>query len=322
MNDNQYDIPIALFIFNRLDTLERVFEKVRSVRPQKLYLISDCARKDKEGEEQKVGKVRKYVESNIDWVCQVQKNYATTNMGCKMRMSSGISWFFENEEMGIFLEDDILVSDSFFPYMREMLLRYKDDERIGIVSGFKQVPDYPIRESYFFSQFPSIWGWGSFRRAWKFYNVDIPDWPVDKKDKILKPVYTAKGYATACKRLDKIYYDHFDTWDFQWDYIRAKHHMLGIVPQNNLVVNIGFGPEATHTKSVSAKEVGIMCELNDYDVVNENVAVIPEYEKIYIERYCTEEYWKTKLKRKGKEVKQKVIKILVKIWHFVKGQAD
>ena len=246
--EHKCNIPIGFFIFNRLDTAIEVFECIRKAKPEKLYLISDGPRIDRINEDEKVQEVRDYIERNIDWPCEVKKNYAEQNLGCRMRMASGITWLFENEEMAIVLEDNVKPTECFFEYMEEMLLKYKDDERIMLVSGFKIIGDYPIDESCTFSRHPMIWGWGTWRRAWNLYNIDIPDWKKLKRNGCLKKYFNFFGYIKASRDFDSVYYHKKDTWDFQWCYTVLKNDGLAIIPKFNLIENLGFGrADATHT---------------------------------------------------------------------------
>ncbi|MBR1440574.1 MAG: hypothetical protein IJ589_05045 [Lachnospiraceae bacterium] len=244
----QYGVAIGFFTFNRLDTTSAVFEEIRKVKPERLYLISDGAREDRAGEKEKVEEVRTYIESHIDWPCQVKKNYADSNMGCKKRMASGISWLLENEEMAIIIEDDVKPSEDFFPYMEEILNRYKDDERVMLVSGFKLVTSYPVDESYTFSHFPMIWGWGTWRRAWAKYDIDIKEWETKKKDKSLRKRFNFWGYLKYSADFDSVFSHQKDTWDFQWAFTVLSNDGLAVIPGVNLIENLGFGrADATHT---------------------------------------------------------------------------
>lgn len=244
----QYKTPIGFFIFNRLDTTSEVFEEIRKVRPEKLYLISDGARENKPGEKEKVEQVRAYVENRIDWPCTVTKNYAPRNMGCKNRMASGITWLLENEEMAVILEDDCKPTQEFFRYTEEVLSRYQDDEKVMMVSGSKLMADYTMDHSYTFSRYAMIWGWATWRRAWSKYDIDIKSWGMEKKKSSLKKYYTWLGYIKATRDFDSVYNHEMDTWDYQWTYTVLENEGLAIIPSVNMIENLGCGREdATHT---------------------------------------------------------------------------
>ena len=170
----QLSTPVAFIIFNRPDTTARVFAEIAKARPPKLLVVGDGPRANRDGEADRVAEARAIIK-NVDWPCEVLTNFSTPNLGCKKRVSSGIDWIFEQVEEAIILEDDCLPDPSFFQFCEEMLARYRHDDRIAMISGdnflFGQVP---VPESYYFSRYCHIWGWASWRRAWKDYDVNIP----------------------------------------------------------------------------------------------------------------------------------------------------
>lgn len=253
MSDFILTTPVAFIIFNRPDTTAQVFEKIREARPEKLYLISDAARDAKERE--KVIETQKLVEDQIDWKCEVYKNYASENMGCKRRVASGITWVLEQEESVIVLEDDCIPKKEFFRFCQEMLEYYKENSSIMMVSGTNLLGGVNIPRDYTFSYFPMIWGWGTWRRAWELYDVNMSFWPEVKATKRLRSVYGRRSYFFIERDNDKVFNNNKDTWDIQWDFTRAYYHGLGIVPKGNLINNIGFNREdATHTTGESFED--------------------------------------------------------------------
>ena len=240
--------PVAFIIFNRPDTTKRVFERIREARPEKLYIISDAPREGREDDVEKVAQTREYVENNIDWDCEVHKNYAETNMGCKMRVSSGITWVLQNEKSTIILEDDVLPSPDFFRYCHDMLEHYENNKRVMMISGSNFQANQKIDGQYTFSCYPSVWGWATWARAWKNYDVDITDWPEIKKNGTFRCVQNGMAYVFLKKHMDSVYNHEKDTWDYQWDFCRYKYRGLGIIPKENMIENIGLNREdATHT---------------------------------------------------------------------------
>lgn len=250
MNDG-LKTPIVFCTFNRLDTSKIVFEKIRKAKPPKLYLISDAPREEKPMEAEKVQEVRSYIESNIDWECEVHRNYAEKNMGCGRRLSSGISWVFETEERAIILEDDIVPDDTFFQYCQEMLEYYKDNEEILLISGNNPIEDlYPSNEDYLFSKVPFIWGWATWKRAWDLYDFKISSWPQNRKNPVWKKIFPLKAYWTYTCQFDMLNSGKFnDTWSYQFMYAGIINDMLCILPSKSHAFNIGFQEESTHTKS-------------------------------------------------------------------------
>jgi hypothetical protein len=246
--ENQFHTPILFLIFNRLDTAEQVFSKIRERKPAKLYVAADGPRADRPGELEKCLKTRALVE-RIDWECEVKTLFRSTNLGCKVAVSSAIDWFFENEEKGIILEDDCLPHPDFFPFCQEMLSRYSDDQSVFAVSGSNIIGSQSPDGDYFFSLCGGIWGWASWRRAWKNYSVDIrPQFSPSNWERIRKNL----GHVSLAKTLEglmrvSIVEREVNTWDFQWLFIRLLHGGKSIIPNSNLISNIGFTADSTHT---------------------------------------------------------------------------
>lgn len=244
--------PVAFFTFNRLDTAKQVFARIREAQPKKLYLVSDGPRASREGEAEKVEEVRNYILSNIDWECEVKKNFAPSNMGCGKRMSSGITWVFENEERAILLEDDCVPEPTFFRYCQEMLDKYEDNPDVMIISGNNQIAYLnTIDGDYGFSHQANIWGWASWRTTWKDYDYDIKDWPANRKNPVWKEIYNTKARWTLLAEYDTMYNHAYDTWDYQVSYQIGVRKGYCVIPKVNLVSNAGFtGEEFTHTEEM------------------------------------------------------------------------
>ncbi len=248
MSEFKLTVPVVFCVFKRLDTTQKVFERIREARPQKLYIVADSARDHVAGEAEKVEAVRCYIEQHIDWDCDVYKNYAHVNMGCGRRISSGIGWVFETEEEAIVLEDDCVPEISFFQYCQEMLAHYRDDERIMMISGNNPFAScYHSEEDYLFSKVPFIWGWATWRRAWKLYDFDLKSLPENRKNSIFKKIFPLKSYWVYMAEFETLYRHEFDTWDYQLMYAGIIYDKLNIVPTESHVFNIGFQEESTHT---------------------------------------------------------------------------
>lgn len=249
---NNFNTPVLFLIFNRLETTELVFNEIKKIKPKKLYIVADGPRLNKNNEESLCKETRDIVEK-IDWQCEVYKNYSDINLGCRKRVSSGIDWFFENEEQGIILEDDCLPDQTFFKFCEEMLEKYKNDERVGMVSGNNfQFGEINNPHSYYFSRYSHIWGWATWRRAWRKYDVNISDWPQVKKSKKLKEIFSnLKTRLYWIYVFNKVYKNQIDTWDYQWTYAFFMNNFLSVMPSTNLVSNIGFSDSSTHTKRKS-----------------------------------------------------------------------
>ena len=239
---------ILLIIFKREDTTRRVFNRIREARPPRLYIAADGPRPNREGEREACERTRKVV-ADIDWPCDVRHLYRDENMGCGRGMSSAISWFFEYEEQGIIIEDDILPHIDFFRYCDEMLERYKDDSHIQMVAGCNYFYDgYQSAIPYYLSVFACIWGWATWRRVWLTYQFDVNELPAeDVRRKIMLRLpqgannYFLHVYEQMCRHL-------IDTWDYQFVLNQIYYNRYSISPFTNMIENIGMGDvNATHT---------------------------------------------------------------------------
>ena len=237
---------VLFLVFNRLDVTKKVFDTIRQARPPRIYIASDGPRNNKIGEPELVEEVRSYVLENIDWDCNVRTLLRDKNLGCKYAVSDAISWFFKNEEQGIVLEDDCLPSQSFFWFCEELLEKYKDDNRIGQISGNNFQGGIKRGDAdYYFSIYNHIWGWASWSDRWKDYDVELKNFDnADFIDILFNNRKTIKFWKDrfADMKLGKI-----DTWDYQWTFQIWKQRQLTILPNVNLIKNIGFGEDATHT---------------------------------------------------------------------------
>ncbi len=249
MSEFKLNVPVLFLIFNRPDTTQRVFNEIRKAAPPKLFVSADGPRENKPGEFEKCQATRDIIK-HVDWDCEVFTNFRDKNSGCKIAVSSGISWFYENVEEGIILEDDCLPCLSFFRFCEELLEKYRDDERIMQIGGTNLLNGWQRDDSsYYFSQYGAIWGWASWRRAWKHYDVNMKLWPEVKAKKMFFDWFDHKREIQFWLNIyDKVYLGQIDTWDYQWDFAKRINLGLGIVPKVNLVSNIGFREDATHTK--------------------------------------------------------------------------
>ena len=246
--------PVALIVFKRPETTRRVFAAIANARPSRLLLIADGPRPDRLGESNLCDEVRRII-SKVDWPCKVDTNFAVENMGCRRRMISGLNWVFSLVEEAIILEDDCLPDRSFFPYCSELLERYRDQRQVCFIEGFNSLESrFPFTFSYFFSLSTGIWGWATWRRAWQEYDEHIRSWPAVKEAGLLHLLFPDKKLVAYWTRVfDSMYRGTGpNTWDYQWLYTCWTRNWLSVLPGRNLVQNIGFGPEATHTASIDS----------------------------------------------------------------------
>ena len=243
----QFDTPILFIIFNRPETEAKVFEVIRKIKPKELYVTADGPRKGKRDEAKKCKDARKIIDDGVDWKCEVHKLYRSDNLGCKFAPSTAIDWFFKNVKEGIILEDDCLPDITFFRFCSELLDKYRENKNILIISG-DNFQDEKMRGggSYYFSNITNTWGWASWKDRWAKYDVNINDWPKIKKNNVIKFDYClAKRYWEYI--FDKVYAQDIDAWDYQLLYLSMKEKHLNVVPNINLIENIGVDESATHT---------------------------------------------------------------------------
>ncbi len=244
----EFEKPILFIVFNRLHTTKRVFEQIRKVKPLKLYIASDGPRD--ESEKAKVLQVREFILKNIDWDCEVNTKFRDKNLGVGFGPNDAIDWFFAHEEEGIILKDDCLPSISFFYFCQELLDMYRDNKKIGVIQGFNPFPQKDYPDSYFFSKYDLKWGWATWKDRWQYQDMYTTDWPQMKKTNFLKKISPdnrfVKLYWEAI--FDQIHRNPYLAWDTQFTYQMLKRGLLTIVPKKNIVLNIGYGEEASSTK--------------------------------------------------------------------------
>ena len=256
---------VALIVFNRPETTRKVLEAIRLAAPKYLYVIADGPRKGNLNDEKQCQLVKDVIDE-VDWDCEVIKNYSDINLGCGKRPASGIDWVFEQEDECIILEDDCLPTPSFFSFCENLLKKYRYDKRVMMISGNHHLlQKQDVEDSYFFSRHTQTWGWATWKRAWNYYDYDMASWPKVKKSNLLESIYNSKRCARSWTKLfDQCYQDkNKDYWDFQWTFCCLAQNALNIIPDRNLVSNIGFGHEGgTHFAGSDAPFANLpVCEM-------------------------------------------------------------
>ena len=240
--------PVLLLAFNRPDTTQRVFDAIRQAAPTRLYVAVDGPRPDRPGEAATVRSVRELV-TDVDWDCKVKTLFRDENLGCRTAVSSAIDWFFEHEPAGIILEDDCLPHPSFFRFCGELLQHYADDSRIMTISGNNfQRGRRRSEHSYYFSRYMHCWGWATWRWAWQHYDRDLSTWPRLRDSGWMETRFPHARHARYWRDLlDRVAHGDIDSWAYIWQYSIWTLNGVNILPDCNLVSNIGFDTDATHT---------------------------------------------------------------------------
>ncbi len=237
---------VAFCVYNRLEPAREVFRTIAKQRPERLLVIGDGPNRNRAGDREAVQATRDVIK--VDWPCDFQTCYSDTNLGCRKRMATGITWAFEQAEELIILEDDCLPDDSFFSFCSELLERYRNEPQIMSISGSNFQPSRCTSDSYYFSRWTHIWGWASWRRAWDHYDVEMQDWPQTRDSGLLGNVVEQEGESEIWNHVfNNQHAGNIDTWDFPWLYACWMNGGRTVLPAKNLVTNIGFGDDATHT---------------------------------------------------------------------------
>jgi len=270
MPDFKLTTPVAFVIFNRPDTTEQVFAEIRKVRPATLLVVADGPRGDRPDDIKQCAAARAIIEG-VDWDCEVLKNYSDVNLGCGIRPATGFDWVFSMVEEAIILEDDCLPHPTFFPYCQELLGKYRDDRRIMSVSGDNfQYGRRRTKDSYYFSRYAQTCGWATWRRVWQYYDFDMKLWPEVRDGEWLFDIFASiqtvshsgqrqirvMGGADIVqywqRMFEAAYTKKIDAWDFQFAFTSFLQSGLHILPNVNLISNIGYGPSGTHTKNANS----------------------------------------------------------------------
>ena len=236
-----FPVPVIFIVFNRPCTTRLVFDRIAAIRPAKLLLVADGPRGDRPGEEELCREVRAIV-SAADWPCEVLSNMSPTNLGCGERVITGLDWAFSLVTEAVILEDDCLPDPSFFLFCEQLLRKYRGDPRVACISGTNLVarhgnPAY----SYYFSRLGSFWGWATWASCWQRYDRHLPSWPELRRSLALTEVFDRQKDVDCLTAIfDSMHQgSRLDVWDYQWLYTNLFASRMTIVPQRNLIRNIG-----------------------------------------------------------------------------------
>ena len=257
--------PVVLLMFKRPQATEIVFEAIRQAKPPKLLVIADGPRQDKPGEAEKCAAARKIID-RVDWNCEVLKNYSEINLGCAKRVAGGLDWVFENVEEAIILEDDCLPHSTFFRFCEDLLEKYRYDERVGSISGQNvQFGKNKTEYSYYFSRYNHVWGWATWRRAWKYFDFELKNWLEVKERNLLQNILgNPRLVYKWTKNFNSIHEGLTNSWAYRWQFACWIHNLLGVISDVNLICNIGFGIESTHTFNQRSKYCNLSTEAIEF----------------------------------------------------------
>ena len=252
MSTWQLETPVVLLIFNRPDTTQRVFAEIAKLKPTDLFIVADGPRLDRPGEAEKCAAARAIID-HVDWPCSVARNYSATNLGLKDRVAGGLTWVFSQVPEAIVLEDDCVPNPTFFRFCSDLLTSYRNDTRIMAISGNNfQFGHRRTDYSYYFSRYNHCWGWASWRRAWQHYDHSMEFWPTVRDGDWLYDFLQDRSAAQYWQGIFQRTYDNaLNSWAYRWTFSCWAQNGLTILPNSNLVSNIGYGADATNTAGES-----------------------------------------------------------------------
>lgn len=253
------DTPLLLIAWRRPDTLRQVIAAIRPLAPKRLFVACDGPNPERPGEAEKVAATRAVIEDEIDWPCKIERLYADVNQGCSIGPIRAITWFFEQVQEGIILEDDCIPHPDFFSFCATLLHRYRHDTRVWCISGNNfQSGQWRGSGSYYFSRIPLIWGWATWRRCWQHYDADLSHWPTLRDSGLLETIFQdslERSYWTDIWERTHAQTEPITWWDYQWAFTCLVNGGLCAEPNRNLVSNVGIGEDATHTTRISESMV-------------------------------------------------------------------
>lgn len=248
------EVPVVFIVYKRPEQTKRVLESIRLARPKRLYVVADGAKSSSAVELEAVAAVRSLIDG-VDWDCEVFTDYSDRNLGLRERTISGLNWVFSREGRAIILEDDCLASPSFFRFCEDLLERYGEDESVAGVGGtnaFLPIGDNSAG-SYSFSQYPAVWGWATWSRVWGKFSDSLPALKANDLNRFNNFAPTLKSRVYWAARFEDVRKFRLDTWDYQLAYLCMTERALWAIPNKNLISNIGFGTEASHTVSSNSR---------------------------------------------------------------------
>ncbi len=292
--------PVVLLIFNRPDTTTKVFAEVAMAKPRQLFVVADGPRPD-HPDDAKLCEATRAIIDQVDWDCEVSLNYADHNLGLRRRVASGLNWTFDQVEQAIILEDDCVPHPDFFDFCTGMLEWYRNDERVMMISGMNYLADkYVAGQGYFFCRYFAIWGWATWRRAWRKYDDEMVGWGDLKANNILHGLCSDQNQARYLTEMfDSVATGNTNSWAIRWFYSCMMSYGLAATPAVNLVTNIGVS--GTHTRQQPSRNHFLPTTPLPTDEITKRTWMYPdmEYERLLYETILRRPYYHRLLKRLG-----------------------
>ncbi|HZY35215.1 MAG TPA: nucleotide-diphospho-sugar transferase [Mucilaginibacter sp.] len=298
---------VLFLIFNRPDTTQTVFEQIKKAKPKRLYIAADGPRAGCPGDIELCSNARNIV-NLVDWDCELKTNFSAENAGCRDGVSAAITWFFEHEVEGIILEDDCLPANSFFRFCDTLLEKYRHDDRIRHITGCNlQQGQKWGSGTYYFSNMTHVWGWAGWKRVWKDYDKQLVRFDKEEMTARLRDIFddplVVQSYSTI---FEEVKAGKINAWGYQLDFVNFFNRGLTIIPNENLISNIGFRPDATHTTDANSIYAGIpvaeIDEIVDPEMMQpEKQAESVILEQIFKARHLkkSDHKWLIKIKRRA-----------------------
>ena len=281
--NTSFSTPVLFLIFNRPDTTQQVFSAIREAKPPRLYVAADGPRSDYPDDAESC-EIARSIATNVDWDCEVKTLFRETNLGCGLAVTSAIDWFFEQESEGMILEDDTKPSEQFFKFINFGLRKYRDDKNIGSICGYNPLtPKSNKIDRIIISNYPSVWGWGTWKSVWEKYNLQADFHYLHKVTTIYRHIKHLRYTMYIMSILRGVEQREVDTWCAQFGFIFAKYQYKVVYPPINLIENVGFGDLATHTKGQNYTNIISNMKL-DYKNLKESYDESFDHERFNIER--------------------------------------
>jgi len=261
------DVPVLLIGFNRPEKTRRMLDAVRAAAPRRLFIAADGPRPECPDDADRCERTRR-VFAEVDWPCDVHTQYQDRNLGCKLGVGAAIGWFLSEVDAGIIVEDDCVPTTDFFRFCAELLDRYRHAEEVMMIGGHNPLDGWGGGASYLFSRTSPIWGWATWRRAWAHYDPTMARWADRRSRQAVEARMPRTEFRITSQRFDQVYEGRRDTWDFAWAFAMLIAGGVSVMPARNLVDNIGFDDEATHTKHRLSNDANVPTHQLDFPLVH------------------------------------------------------